>query len=400
MADEDYFSLSQSPYAHHGHTSPRLQHAQLPVSASASNSPLLRHQGVSTTTPLGSPLLRQSHLPGTPARGATTPNSHSPLARHHQLPATAAATTPDRDELARRHTVPAGTGTVESPRRPGFGAQYASASGYVSAAGSPRRSTFATHSQNSPSPHGVRPRAHTEPTEFADGWEAARDQERVHYERERQMQRERGHGRKSSAYAALAALSGLAGAPSHPGRAGNATTPNANANGYVAHPTYTQTATPGSTPPLSADLVDDDAESDEDDEGSRDRHTRRGGGKLLTPPATPPRHSLVVVAGEDSSSSFDGHPHDLHSHPHAHAQHHDEPRPAFNARKASAQCRQLEGYVSFAAVEGLGEPPSPSPSGASWDEDSEEGAGKRREGRGSIGAGIVGLWRGRGGFWS
>jgi hypothetical protein len=29
----------------------------------------------------------------------------------------------------------------------------------------------------------------------------------------------------------------------------------------------------------------------------------------------------------------------------------------FNARKASAHCRQMEGYVSFAAVEGLGEPP-------------------------------------------
>jgi len=29
----------------------------------------------------------------------------------------------------------------------------------------------------------------------------------------------------------------------------------------------------------------------------------------------------------------------------------------FNARKASSQCRAIEGYVSFASVEGLGEPP-------------------------------------------
>ena len=29
----------------------------------------------------------------------------------------------------------------------------------------------------------------------------------------------------------------------------------------------------------------------------------------------------------------------------------------FNARKASTQCRAMEGYVSFASVEGLGEPP-------------------------------------------
>lgn len=33
-------------------------------------------------------------------------------------------------------------------------------------------------------------------------------------------------------------------------------------------------------------------------------------------------------------------------------------RPPFNARKASAQCRELTGYVSFASVEGLGAPPS------------------------------------------
>lgn len=32
------------------------------------------------------------------------------------------------------------------------------------------------------------------------------------------------------------------------------------------------------------------------------------------------------------------------------------PRSPFNARTASAQCRLIEGYVSFAAVEGLGKP--------------------------------------------
>ncbi|KAF9483102.1 hypothetical protein BDN70DRAFT_350261 [Pholiota conissans] len=37
---------------------------------------------------------------------------------------------------------------------------------------------------------------------------------------------------------------------------------------------------------------------------------------------------------------------------------HREHLPQFNARKASARCRAIEGYVSFASVEGLGEPPA------------------------------------------
>ncbi|PPQ81428.1 hypothetical protein CVT25_015933 [Psilocybe cyanescens] len=45
-------------------------------------------------------------------------------------------------------------------------------------------------------------------------------------------------------------------------------------------------------------------------------------------------------------------------------------RPAFNARKASERCRAIEGYVSFASIEGLGEPP-----GAAFGDDSEGGAG-------------------------
>lgn len=35
-------------------------------------------------------------------------------------------------------------------------------------------------------------------------------------------------------------------------------------------------------------------------------------------------------------------------------------RPQFNARKASAQCRAMQGYISFANVEGLGMPPDDS----------------------------------------
>jgi len=56
-----------------------------------------------------------------------------------------------------------------------------------------------------------------------------------------------------------------------------------------------------------------------------------------------------------SDSSLDG----PLSAPHF-AHHDDQPSPStppFNARKASTQCRAIEGYVSFASVEGLGEPP-------------------------------------------
>ncbi|KAJ7618026.1 hypothetical protein FB45DRAFT_216919 [Roridomyces roridus] len=187
-----------------------------------------------------------------------------------------------------------------------------------------------------------------------------------------------GHTRKSSAYAALAALAAQPYSPSHPHqppplrRAG----------------TQPQPLSPGSTPPLSADVRDeDDSEEGEGDEGDeeeeedelegegrigRRRSTRSRGGRLLTPPATPPRHSLVVVSGSGSSSE--------EGHDDAQA------RPTFNARKASAQCRQLEGYVSFAAVEGLGEPPSPGPEGSESEDERPRKAG-----------GLAGLWRS--GFW-
>ena len=63
--------------------------------------------------------------------------------------------------------------------------------------------------------------------------------------------------------------------------------------------------------------------------------------------------------------------------------------PQFNARKASARCRAIEGYVSFASVEGLGEPAEVD------DEEDEEERGRTR-GRGSVNAGggvLVGALR-------
>jgi hypothetical protein len=112
---------------------------------------------------------------------------------------------------------------------------------------------------------------------------------------------------------------------------------------------------------LSADVRDEStSESEDDTDESTERRTRRGGnGKLLTPPATPPRCSLVVVAGDELDAHVLAHANGIHAHAHDGGE--GEHRPTFNARKASAQCRRLEGYVSFAAVEGLGEPPSPGP---------------------------------------
>ena len=65
--------------------------------------------------------------------------------------------------------------------------------------------------------------------------------------------------------------------------------------------------------------------------------------------------------------------------------------PQFNARKASARCRAIEGYVSFASVEGLGEPAE-----VDDEEDEEEGGRGRSRGRGSANAGggvLVGALR-------
>ncbi|KAH9484738.1 hypothetical protein JR316_0001638 [Psilocybe cubensis] len=66
-------------------------------------------------------------------------------------------------------------------------------------------------------------------------------------------------------------------------------------------------------------------------------------------------------------------------------------RPAFNARKASERCRAIEGYVSFASVEGLGEPP-----GAAFGDENEAGAnaGSGTAGTGN-GGGMLGVaWGG------
>ncbi|KXN87246.1 hypothetical protein AN958_09037 [Leucoagaricus sp. SymC.cos] len=63
----------------------------------------------------------------------------------------------------------------------------------------------------------------------------------------------------------------------------------------------------------------------------------------------------------------------------------------FNARKASERCRMMEGYVSFAQVEGLGVPPN----GVDDDDSGEDG--KRRKSDGGDGGekrgrGLIGTW--------
>ncbi|KAF7358023.1 hypothetical protein MVEN_00849400 [Mycena venus] len=351
-----------------------------------SDGPLFINTSYTDTTisPHPSPRFQQAHLTTSPHSPLQpSPHYRTTSPRPHILALDSAA------ELARRHTTPTPTA---SPRRGQFGLQ---------------RSASPALSRDGTERGGVRQRSRTEPSSTKLAYGVAGEQYGVLPEMVGEQRRERerahgeGHARKSSAYAALAALSGLGvGHPSssrHHARAGSL-------NGYAPHlqPTNGPGAhgngppTPGSTPPLSADVRDETNTSEseegeyEDDSESghghrRRRRTRGGNGRLLTPPATPPRCSLVVVAGADDGA-VDGacangclHPHD------------GEPRPTFNARKASAQCRQLEGYVSFAAVEGLGEPPSPGPDGDLDDED----ASKRK--RGSLGAGIVGFWKS--GFW-
>ncbi|KAF4620970.1 hypothetical protein D9613_000125 [Agrocybe pediades] len=67
-------------------------------------------------------------------------------------------------------------------------------------------------------------------------------------------------------------------------------------------------------------------------------------------------------------------------------------RPQFNARKASARCRAIEGYVSFASVEGLGEPPA-DPLSPDGDDDEGDGrSGRKRDGRGMLLS--MGTWSG------
>ncbi|KAJ7793695.1 hypothetical protein B0H14DRAFT_137788 [Mycena olivaceomarginata] len=323
-----------SPYAQ-AHESPRYRAA-----SPSPNSPRAQQQQYRTSSP-----------------SPTSPHSPHPTNLHHSpLYRTASPRIPD-GELARRHT------TTATPTA------------------SPRRAQFGVPLPPTSPPGHLRQRSKTEP------YGVAGESYGIPALEEQQQPRERphgeGHGRKSSAYAALAALSGLG--VGHPNaRTGHVRGGGGSLSQSAPNGASGQVTTPGSTPPLSADVRDESA-SESDDGGDEDvdghRRKRRGrgtNGRLLTPPATPPRCSLVVVGDELVCGSGGACVHD------------GDPRPAFNARKASAQCRQLEGYVSFAAVEGLGEPPSPGPDG---DLDDEE-AGKKR---GSLGAGIVGFWKG--GFW-
>ncbi|KAJ7071972.1 hypothetical protein C8F01DRAFT_1102021 [Mycena amicta] len=366
-----WWCLDMNTVARANHDSPNNQ------------SPYTPHR-VNTPTP-GSPYSpsRAVALPNSPYMPSRSRNnSNVDLARRNTSPAVPAS--PIRNTFV-ANTSPRGA----SPQRNTF-------------ASSPQRSTFAPAVRSSPALGGsptVRARAQTEP---APGSPTNPMSLLLQSDQERD----------SSAYAALAALNAAAGPSGHTGYGGAHPAypglghghPNANAGYIHARPQletlYQETSTPGSTPPLTGDVRDESA-SEEDGESEDAEDTNNGekprrvrNGKLLTPPATPPRHSLVVASANVDLANDLPHAHtDLSEYTH-HT--HDEfcSRPTFNARKASAQCRQLEGYVSFAAVEGLGEPPSPGPS---LGEDDEEELPERRRKRGSLGAGIVGLWRGT--FW-
>jgi hypothetical protein len=99
--------------------------------------------------------------------------------------------------------------------------------------------------------------------------------------------------------------------------------------------------------------------------------------EFLTPPPTPP-------LGSDTNSPPPSPPLQASGPP--------TPSHLFNARTASVQCRQMEGYVSFAAIEGLGEPP-----GCNGIEDEGEdetaAANARKEGKGRLGIGLGKIWK-------
>jgi hypothetical protein len=68
----------------------------------------------------------------------------------------------------------------------------------------------------------------------------------------------------------------------------------------------------------------------------------------------------------------------------------------FNARKASERCRMMEGYVSFAAVEGLGTPPDGVDDAATAATADLDGDGnsveKRNRDEEKRGRGLIGTW--------
>ncbi|KAK0505369.1 hypothetical protein EDD18DRAFT_1098736 [Armillaria luteobubalina] len=88
------------------------------------------------------------------------------------------------------------------------------------------------------------------------------------------------------------------------------------------------------------------------------------GNLLLTPPPTPPRSGTptprrtMSVRSTPTKHAYlpPRHPPDAGAPTHTHTQ-----QQKFNARTASLQCRLIDGYVSFAAVEGLGAPPPDPP---------------------------------------
>ncbi|KAJ6483946.1 hypothetical protein C8R45DRAFT_294155 [Mycena sanguinolenta] len=361
----------------HPRPDPRRVMSDTPLSINTMHQQLHPH---SPLVPSSSPSpTTNMHSPHSPRRtGSPSPNSPQYRTASPRIASFAL----DSNDLARRHTTPTPTA---SPRRAQFGLP-------AHPPGSPlQRTASPTRTERGNPHHHMRQRSMTEPYGIAGelyGCGIEREQQQ-----RRDEERERGHARKSSAYAALAALSGLG--VGHPtgerrGRGGSFSHNNTAQGARPQGSNINGPPTPGSTPPLSADVRDEslspseseDADDYEDGSENRERRRRRGAnGKLLTPPATPPRCSLLVVAGSECACVGEA----LHAHD-------GEARPTFNARKASAQCRQLEGYVSFAAVEGLGEPPSPGPEG---DFDETDAAGKRK--RGSLGSGIAGFWKG--GFW-
>ena len=83
---------------------------------------------------------------------------------------------------------------------------------------------------------------------------------------------------------------------------------------------------------------------------------------------------------------------DIYAHSHPHQQPRSNPpsptTKPFNARKASTQCRAMQGYVSFASVEGLGEPP------LVGDEFDGDGFGDGDGGKGGKGTAFLplGMW--------